>query len=82
MRLIVLSVIFAVAAFAQTADLAITNAKIYTVDPKQPNASAMAVRDGKILAVGKDVSRLIGSETTLIDAHGATILPGDRKSVV
>src|SRR5580704_1742648 len=62
--------------WAQNADLAITNAHIYTVNPKQPSASAMAVRAGKIVLTGDDVSRLVGPSTTVIDAHGAAVIPG------
>jgi predicted amidohydrolase YtcJ len=72
----ILPIAFAFTASAQTADLAITNARIYTVNPKQPNASAIAVRDGKILAVGNDVSRYVTTSTKVIDARGATIMPG------
>lgn len=78
-RAIVLSILpisFAITACAQTADLAITNARIYTVNPKQPNASAIAVRDGQILAVSDDVSRYITASTKVIDARRATIIPG------
>jgi predicted amidohydrolase YtcJ len=63
-------------AWAQNADLAITNARIYTVNPKQPQASALAVRAGKIVAVSNDVSKLIGPGTKVIDAHGLAVLPG------
>jgi predicted amidohydrolase YtcJ len=68
--------LMAAEAWAQPADLAIRNASIYTVNPKQPHASALAVRAGKIVAVGDDVSKLIASSTRVIDAHGQTILPG------
>src|SRR5579872_7452153 len=67
--------LFAVAAFGQTADLAITGTRIYTVDPAHPTASAIAVKDGKILAID-DIERFIGPSTRRIDAHGATIVPG------
>ncbi len=53
-----------------------TNAHIYTVNPKQPRASALAVQQGRILAVGDDVSRYVGPSTKVIDAKGATIVPG------
>lgn len=66
----------AVAAYGQMADLAVTNARIYTVNPKQPKASAMAVRGGKIVAVGDDVSKLIGPNTKVIDAKSAAVIPG------
>ncbi|MDQ1472365.1 MAG: hypothetical protein QOJ99_3845 [Bryobacterales bacterium] len=64
------------AAYAQTADVAVINARIYTVNPKQPRASAMAVRQGLVAAMGDDISRQIGPATKVIDAHGAAIIPG------
>jgi len=80
MRAIVPKLILSIATgstvFAQTADLAVTNARIHTVNPKQPEASAIAVRQGKILAVGDDVSRYVKASTKVIDAKGATIIPG------
>jgi predicted amidohydrolase YtcJ len=76
MRAIVLELILSIAVFGQRADLAVTNAHIYTVNPKQPVASAIAVRQGRILAVGNDVSRYVGASTSVIDAKGAAIVPG------
>jgi predicted amidohydrolase YtcJ len=73
---LILSMAVGALAFAQTADLAVTNAHIYTVNPKQPRASAIAVRQDRILAVGDDVSRYLGPSTKVIDAKGATIVPG------
>jgi predicted amidohydrolase YtcJ len=73
---LILSIAFGALAFAQTADLAVTNARIYTVNPKQPRASAIAIRQGRILAVGDDVSQYVGPSTKVIDAKGATIVPG------
>src|SRR3569832_235134 len=66
----------AASACAQTADLAITNAVIYTVNPAQPRASAIAIRGDRILAVGNDVSRYLSPATNIIDAKGAALLPG------
>ena len=67
--------LFAVAAFAQTADLAITGARIYTVDQAHPIGSAIAVKGGKILAID-DIARFIGPSTRQINSPGATIIPG------
>ena len=61
---------------AQTADLIVTNANIYTVDPAMLRASALAVKDGRLLAVSDDVSEHRGPGTRVIDAHGAAITPG------
>ncbi len=61
---------------AETADLAVTGARIYTLNPKMPVASAIAVKDGKVLAIGKSVDPYIGPNTRHIDAKGSTIIPG------
>jgi predicted amidohydrolase YtcJ len=66
----------ATSGFAQNADLAVTNARIYTVNPRQPVSSAMAVRAGKIVAVGREALNLIGPNTKVIDAHGLAVIPG------
>jgi predicted amidohydrolase YtcJ len=73
---IILLIPIAVSTRAQTADLAIVNARIHTVNPKQPEASAMALRAGKIIVVGNDVTRYVNAATKVIDAHGATVMPG------
>ena len=75
-RLVPLTLLAAACAAAQTADLAVTNARIYTVNAKMPLAAALAVRQGLIVAVGPDVSRFIGPATKVIDAKSATIIPG------
>lgn len=61
---------------AQVADLVVENASIHTVDPKNPRATSLAVKNGKFLAVGKDVARHIGPATRRLNAQGATIIPG------
>ena len=66
----------AISAFAQPADLAVIHARIYTVNSRTPQAAALAVRKGVIVAIGNDVSSAIGPSTRVIEAHGATILPG------
>lgn len=59
------------------ADILIVHAKIYTVDEKQPWAQSLAVRKGKIVAVGSDerVGRMRGIGTKVIDAGGKLVLP-------
>ena len=61
-----------------TADVLIENAKVVTLDPKLPNADAIAVSGTKIAAVGSrsDVERLRGPNTRIVDAGGRTIIPG------
>src|SRR5579872_3278770 len=67
--------LFAISAWAQTADLMVVNARIYTLNPAQPIASRLAVKDGKILAIG-GTRNYAGPQTRTIDAHGAAIYPG------
>ena len=66
------------------ADSVVTNAKIWTGDADQPTAEAMAVWQGKILAVGKlaDIQPLIGPKTMVLDAKGARLVPGFHDSHV
>jgi predicted amidohydrolase YtcJ len=63
---------------AMSADLIITNANIYTVDSDQPQASSVAIRDGKFLAVGADddIAAWRGPQTQVIDLEGKLVLPG------
>lgn len=60
------------------ADSLVVNAKIYTVNPRQPWAEALAVRGEKILAVGsvREIDRYRGPHTRVIDAQGQLVLPG------
>lgn len=63
-------------AAAQTADLVLENAVIYTVNRQQPRARAVAIKDGLILAVGGDVSKHMGAATKRLDMRGAAVYPG------
>ena len=56
-------------------DLIIKNAKIYTVNKKQPWAEALAVRDGKFVYVGNEAG-LADFEGPVKDAGGKFIIPG------
>jgi len=60
------------------ADLIISNAKIWTVDPAMPQAQAVAVWGDRIVAVGSnaEVDRWRGPKTKVIDAGGKLLLPG------
>jgi len=60
------------------ADLAIVNAKVWTVDAKAPKAEAVAVFGTRIVAVGSntEIRKLIGGRTRTIDARGKSVLPG------
>jgi predicted amidohydrolase YtcJ len=60
------------------ADLIVTNGNLITLDATRPRATAMAVRDARIAAVGDDaeIARLAGPETRRIDLAGKTVTPG------
>jgi predicted amidohydrolase YtcJ len=60
------------------AEILIVHAKVYTLDPQKPWAQAIAIRHGKIQAVGRDeeVERYRGIGTKRIDAGGKLVLPG------
>jgi predicted amidohydrolase YtcJ len=61
-----------------TADLVLTGGKIITVDPVDSITQAVAVRNGKILDVGKNemISKYIGGKTRVIDLKRKTVTPG------
>ena len=60
------------------ADLILTNGTILTMDSSLPQGEALAVKDGKVLAVGadSDILRHKGPNTEVIDLAGATAMPG------
>jgi predicted amidohydrolase YtcJ len=60
------------------AELIIRNARIWTVNPKQPEADALAVLNGRFVAVGAEaeVMRWQGPHTRIVDAKGNRLLPG------
>jgi predicted amidohydrolase YtcJ len=57
-------------------DLLIYNAKIYTVDAKFSTATAIAVKDGKVIDIGKNGLREKYSPLQAINAEGKFIYPG------
>ena len=81
-RLLLGLILFCLPAAAQdvvdAANTIVINARIYTVNSKQPWAEALAVRDGKILTIGtnKEVLSHKGPLTKTIDAQQHLVLPG------
>jgi len=61
-----------------SADLILTNAKITTLDRSNPRAQAVAIRDGRFLAVGgeAEVRAAAAPDATVIDAKGRRVIPG------
>jgi predicted amidohydrolase YtcJ len=80
----IIAIAFAIIVKAQSndqfvgADLIVFNAKITTQNLAQPEASALAVKRGKIYSVGSDaeILSLKDNNTRLIDAKGRRLIPG------
>ncbi|HET6363150.1 MAG TPA: amidohydrolase family protein, partial [Gemmatimonadota bacterium] len=63
----------------EAADVLLVDAVIHTMDPALPEAQALAVVGGEIVALGSSselVDRYRGPDTMVIDAGGAAVLPG------
>jgi predicted amidohydrolase YtcJ len=60
------------------ADLVLQNGKIITLDETRPEAEALAVFQGRILAVGanKEIKPYISASTRIIDLKGKVAIPG------
>lgn len=60
------------------ADLVICRAKVFTADPQNPWAQAVAVKYGRVAYVGNDkgLANFIGPNTQVIDARGKMLTPG------
>jgi predicted amidohydrolase YtcJ len=63
---------------ASAPELVVFNARVFTVDARQPRAEAFAIKNGRFFAVGSsaDVRNLIRPGTPRWDAQGAAIVPG------
>jgi predicted amidohydrolase YtcJ len=60
------------------ADLVLRGGRLHTVDDAQPKAAALAVRGGRIVALGRDgdVAPHVGPKTRVVELRGRTVLPG------
>jgi predicted amidohydrolase YtcJ len=81
-------IMYAFPGFAKDSKLAIeliiVNARVHTMEAARPTAEAVAVSGDRIVAVGsnREIKRLAGSQTRIIDAGGRVILPGFNDSHV
>ena len=62
----------------QEADLIVTHGKIANLRAGRPTASSLAIRDGRIVAVGSEAEVLThrGGATRVVDVGGRTVIPG------
>ncbi len=67
---------------ATGADTVYRNGRLYTLDPVQPWAEAIAISAGRIIAVGNDesIATHIGQDTVVVDLNGRLMLPGFQDS--
>src|SRR5256884_9713658 len=84
-RLLAIAIIISLCASLQAAsppskaaDTIILNARIYTVNPQQPSAEALAISGEKIIAVGStnEIQKYRNASTKIIDAQSHFVLPG------
>lgn len=83
----ILMLLGAIACTAQerpSADLIVTNAKVWTVDANRPQAEAVAVIGDRIVGVGSsaEMDQWRGAKTEVIDAGGKLLMPGFNDSHV
>jgi len=66
------------AALAQPPDLVLVNGKVVTADARSSVQEALAIRGGKILALGRtsEMRKLAGAGTRVVDLGGRTVIPG------
>ena len=65
-------------AATEPAELILLSGRIWTADAAKPSAEALAVRGGRIVAVGTDseIAKLRGEKTRVLDAAGRRVVPG------
>jgi predicted amidohydrolase YtcJ len=75
---LVLGICGALSAAAQPPDTILVNGKLVTLDARSSVAEAVAIRDGKIVAVGRSATlrKLAGPATRVVDLGGRTAIPG------
>jgi len=61
-----------------SADLALINGNIITMDSARPKAQAVAIQKNRIMKVGttEEIKRLVIKETKVVDLQGQTVVPG------
>jgi predicted amidohydrolase YtcJ len=68
----------ALSAAAQPPDTVLVNGKIVTLDARSSVREALAIRDGKVAALGgsAEIRKLAGPSTRVVDLGGRTVIPG------
>jgi hypothetical protein len=76
--LAIVSLAFAQGLIVEPADIIVIHGRVFTENPQQPWAQAVAIRGAKIVAVGEDatIEKRRGMGTKVINAGGRLVLPG------
>jgi len=72
------AILIASPAWSQNADTLLINGRIVTLDDRSPAAEALAIRDGRLAALGAtaEIRKLGGANSRVIDLKGRTVIPG------
>jgi predicted amidohydrolase YtcJ len=72
------TMLLAAPAWSQSADIVLVNGKVVTLDDQFPTREALAIRDGRITALGTtaEIRKLAGTKSKVIDLKGHTVIPG------
>src|SRR3954453_4795 len=77
---IFLSSLLCADAFGQQSQstLILLGGKVFTGDLEKPSAEAVAISEGRVLAIGsnEEIRRLANKNTRIIDLQGRTVIPG------
>ncbi|MCI0476188.1 MAG: hypothetical protein L0Y55_08075, partial [Anaerolineales bacterium] len=57
-------------------DLLLTNGTIYTLHPSRPRATALGIREGRIVAFDDDARAMPTAQTETLDLRGRVVIPG------
>jgi predicted amidohydrolase YtcJ len=76
--LVLLAITLTAPAIAQEADTILLDGKVVTLAGASATQEALAVRDGKVIAVGRsaEIRSLAGPKTRVIELEGRTVIPG------
>jgi predicted amidohydrolase YtcJ len=78
MSLVFVGLLFGHVEDQEKADLVVLNGRIFTISEENPEVQAVAVKEGKIIALGttKKIKEYVGPSTKVLDVRRKLVLPG------
>ncbi len=75
---IIITALLVAPVWSQNADTVLINGRIVTLDDPVPTVEALAIRDGRIVALGTtgEIRKQAGAQSRVIDLKGHTVIPG------